>query len=122
MQFKDKKNRLIELIHSNETIEAFCVDDDVTVGSIQFQVVCFGDEYTEEKVVAYPEIAHIDEAHQRSGIATKIIEYAKTIYDNVYFCPDRGYGGQNDYIHYSDAGLSFKNSCEKNHITDEMTI
>lgn len=118
MQFKDKHNRTIQLKDSDGTIEAYCMDDDgVFVGSIQFYIRCFGDKYTKEITVACPEIANIFEKFQRSGIATHIIEYAKTIYDDVYFSPDMGCGGKSNQIYYSDAGLAFKNSCERNSIT-----
>ena len=123
MQFKDKHNRTIQLKDADGTIEAYCVDDEEAfVGSIQFHIQSFGDKYTEETTVAFPEIANIYEKYQRSGIATQIIEYAKTIYDDVYFSPDMGGGGKTDQIHYSDAGLAFKNSCEKNGITRDVLL
>ena len=123
MRFKDKKKRTIQLEESDGIIKAYCIDDGgVCVGFIQFYVLCSGDEYTKETIIACPETANISEKYQKSGIATQIIKYAKTIYDDVYFSPDMGYGRKSNQIHYSDAGLSLKNSCERKGITRNIWL
>ncbi len=118
-EFKDKKNRTIRLEECGETIRAYHVDGDekIPVGMIQFDIKSHGDIYVEEKTVAHPEIAHVDPAYQKSGIATEIIKYAKTLYDDVSFYPDTGAGGMSGEIHYSDQGLALKESCERQGIT-----
>lgn len=118
VQFKDKFNRTLQLNECDGTIKAYCVDDGKSyIGQIQFCVLNLGGDYIENSTSACPQIATISEEYQKSGIATQIIEYAKTIYDNVYFSQDTGCGGKTNQIHYPDAGLAFKNSCERKGIT-----
>lgn len=123
MQFKDKLNRTIQLAECDGTIKAYCVDDDETyIGEIRFCVQSSGGDYEEETTAACPETATISEEYQKSGIATRIIEYAKTVYGKVYFSPDMGCGGKTNQIYYSDAGLALKNSCERKGITRNVLI
>lgn len=119
MEFTDKKGRKIFLEESNNTIDAYCTDEDMEekAGYIQFQVKEYPSGYRGSVYVAYPEQMHIEPQYQRSGIATQIIEYAKQIYDTVRFSPDTGCGGNTDEIHYSSEGLQFKQHCEGNGIT-----
>lgn len=123
MEFKDKKGRTIYLEKDNNTINAYFVEEynRINVGSIQFMVVDNSTKYEDYKSIAYPEQMHIIEDYQRSGIATKIIEYAKQIYDQVCFYQDTGCGGNTDEIHYSDEGLQFKNFCESKKITRDLS-
>ncbi len=115
MKFRDKRNRLITLEYNDVTNTISAFHDDIQIGQIDFIV---SDTYYTQ--IAYPYIANITERYQRSGIATEIIKYATTLYDIVRFERDYGYGGKTNLIHYSDAGLVLKNSCERNGITKEL--
>lgn len=125
MKFVDKEGRDIYLEENLDTIYAYnCIyeteDEEESkeeIGYIQFLVQEQGGKYEDCQRVAYPEQAHVNKKFQRSGIATKIIEYAKEIYDLVQFYPDTGCGGNTDEIHYSDEGKAFKDYCEENGIT-----
>ena len=121
MDFYDKRGRKICLKDDCDTIYAYHKNDDdiIEVGYIQFAVM----NYLNDSVLATPEIMHIKENYKRSGIATKIIEYAKEqLYDKIRFAPDTGCGGKTDEIYYSDEGLQFKIYCESRGITKEKSI
>ena len=121
MQFKDKKDRNIRLENNYGTIFGYNIDkDNEEVGSIQFKIDEYEMKYMESKKVAYPYIANIKAEYQRSGIATKMIEYALILYGDVRFAPNGIGSAFSDVIHYTDDGLGFKNYCENKGITKEI--
>lgn len=103
--------------HYSDTIVAIDSSNGKEIGTIQFLVTKFENDYQDDCSVAYPEIANINSNYQRRGIATAMIEYAKELYDEVVFAKDEFVGGNTDDIHYSNEGLAFKNSCERKGIT-----
>lgn len=131
MKFTDKRGRNICLQERDDTIYANCEDkeDDLSeedisfegnnsfVGYIQFLINEYPQGNGNDIRVAYPEQMHIKENYRRSGIATKIMKYAKEVFDEVLFMPDTGCGGNTDEIHYTSEGLAFKEFCEKSGIT-----
>jgi GNAT superfamily N-acetyltransferase len=91
---------------------------DQEVGCFQFMTQSYG----EDGLKAIPEQMHIAEGYRGLGIGTEIIKHALECYDAVQFMYDYGNSGNSDLIHYTDAGLSFKQHCERMGITKEMEI
>lgn len=98
--------------------ELKAIYDGNEIGSIQFQVT---PDMEGEPCVAYPTIMHVKEIYRRKGVATKIIEKAGESV-KVKFSADLGSSGNSDEIHYSDAGISFKDSCVKRGIAEEQKV
>ena len=121
---KDNYGNVIRLNESNDIISAYYITDkhQEYAGEIQFLVINNCDKFGNESTSAYIQLANVLPLFQRRGIATQIIIYAKKLYDNVLFAPDLGYGGKSDGIHYSDAGLALKNSCERKGITNAIEL
>lgn len=117
MNFIDKEGRKIALTENDGIIQAF--HGKRQVGKIIFNVTtCGGDgKYSQEESVAYPYLINVIGGYKRAGIATNMIEYAKTLYDHVVFSDNVGSVENKDDIHYSDEGLQFKLFCEAKRIT-----
>ena len=122
LEYVGKNDKQLEFEESYDTITAYLMENGEReyVGEISFAVQIIGDERTEEKRIACPKIANVLERYQKCGIATQIIKFAKKIYDDVYFAPDTGSAGNSNDIHYSDEGLAFKPSCERNNDTKDV--
>ena len=114
--FLNKVNIKGDLLNDDDTLSAIYKND--TIGYISF---CIGRNTDGEPAIAYPEQMHINEAFQRRGVGTKIIETAASQVD-VVFAADQGASGNSNDIRYSSEGLGFKHFCEKKRIAREQQI